>query len=330
MSVGLGPAKGKDFRARPRARTGARHRRRNSRHLRSAHGRSRQRRGLVRLQLRSTIHWKFEQMIAHVSTRRAPAAGRSARLGHRRRRLGRRARHAAAARRRRRARSRTPRHAAQPRRLTREGMSIVAIASINPATGETLRTFDALTDARARRRSSSARRETFRTFRRTPIAERAAALLRAAAILEAEQDALGRLMTIEMGKLAKAGREEAVEVRAGAAASTPSTRARDARRRARRDERGDRELRPLPAARRRPRGHAVELSVLAGLPLRRAGADGRQRRAAQARVERAAVRARDRGHLPPRRLSRRRVPDAADRRPTQVPARARRSARRRR
>ena len=69
----------------------------------------------------------------------------------------------------------------------------------------------------------------------------------------------------------------------------------------------------LPAARAGARGHAVELPVLAGVPLRRAGAHGRQRRPAQARVERAAVRARDRGHLPARRLPRGRLPDAADR-----------------
>ena len=38
------------------------------------------------------------------------------------------------------------------------------------------------------------------------------------------------------------------------------------------------QLRPLRPARRRARDHAVELPVLAGLPLRRPGADGRQRR----------------------------------------------------
>ena len=46
-------------------------------------------------------------------------------------------------------------------------------------------------------------------------------------------------------------------------------------------------LRALPAARRRAGGDAVELPALAGDPLRRPGADGRQRRAAQARLERA-------------------------------------------
>ena len=84
------------------------------------------------------------------------------------------------------------------------------IATINPATGETLRTFDALTDAELDDKIAHAAR-TFRTYRRTRLAERAAWLLRAAEILEAEQGALGRLMTTEMGKLVKAGGEEAVK-----------------------------------------------------------------------------------------------------------------------
>ena len=84
------------------------------------------------------------------------------------------------------------------------------IATINPATGETLRTFDALTDAELDDKIAHAAR-TFRTYRRTRLAERATWLLRAAEILEAEQGALGRLMTTEMGKLVKAGGEEAVK-----------------------------------------------------------------------------------------------------------------------
>jgi hypothetical protein len=52
----------------------------------------------------------------------------------------------------------------------------------------------------------------------------------------------------------------------------------------------------------RPRRHAVELPVLAGIPLHRARPHGRQRRPAQARVQRAAVRAGHRGHRAPRRL----------------------------
>ena len=191
------------------------------------------------------------------------------------------------------------------------------IATINPATAETLQTFAALTEAQLDDRDRAGGAD-IQVYRRTPLAERAARMLRAAEILEAEQGAFGRLMTTEMGKLVKAGGEEAVKCAWGCRfyaehaarmlADEPVA------------EHGDRELRPLPAARAGPRGHAVELSVLAGVPLRRARADGRQRRAAQARVERAAVRARDRGHLPPRRLSRGRVPDAADRRRTRSSA----------
>ena len=84
------------------------------------------------------------------------------------------------------------------------------IATINPATSETLKTFDALTSDELDARIAHAAR-TFRAYRRTSLADRAAWLLRAADILEAEQDIFARTMTIEMGKLVKAGREEAVK-----------------------------------------------------------------------------------------------------------------------
>src|SRR6478735_433573 len=86
----------------------------------------------------------------------------------------------------------------------------MAIATINPATGETLLTFDALTDAELDDKIAHAA-QTFRTYRRTRLAERAAWLLRAAEILEAEQGALGHPMSTEMGKLVKAGGEEAAK-----------------------------------------------------------------------------------------------------------------------
>jgi succinate-semialdehyde dehydrogenase/glutarate-semialdehyde dehydrogenase len=73
------------------------------------------------------------------------------------------------------------------------------IATINPATGETLKTFDALSGAELERRLALAA-ETFRTYRRTSFAERAGWMTRAAEILEGEKDRLGRLMTTEMGK----------------------------------------------------------------------------------------------------------------------------------
>jgi succinate-semialdehyde dehydrogenase/glutarate-semialdehyde dehydrogenase len=86
----------------------------------------------------------------------------------------------------------------------------VAIATINPSTDEAVRTFDELTEAQLEEKLHLAM-EAFRRFRRTSIAERAEAMLRAATILETEADALGRVMTLEMGKLAKAGRDEALK-----------------------------------------------------------------------------------------------------------------------
>jgi succinate-semialdehyde dehydrogenase / glutarate-semialdehyde dehydrogenase len=86
----------------------------------------------------------------------------------------------------------------------------VAIASINPTTGETIRTFEPMTDAAVDAALARAA-DTFRVWRRTPLAERTQALARAAAILDAEQDAIGRIMTLEMGKLLQAARDEAAK-----------------------------------------------------------------------------------------------------------------------
>ena len=57
------------------------------------------------------------------------------------------------------------------------------IATINPATAETLQTFAALSDAQIDDKIAHAAR-TFQAYRRTPLADRAAWLLRAAEILE--------------------------------------------------------------------------------------------------------------------------------------------------
>src|SRR5829696_1866750 len=82
------------------------------------------------------------------------------------------------------------------------------IATVNPATGETLATFDALTDTEidARIRLAVA---TFRTYRLTTFAARAAWMTAAADILDAETDAIARTMTTEMGKPIAAARAEA-------------------------------------------------------------------------------------------------------------------------
>jgi succinate-semialdehyde dehydrogenase / glutarate-semialdehyde dehydrogenase len=86
----------------------------------------------------------------------------------------------------------------------------VAIASVNPSTGETERQFDELTDAELDQKLARAA-AAFRAFRRSSLGDRAAALLRAATILDAEKEALGRTMAIEMGKIAQAGRDEAAK-----------------------------------------------------------------------------------------------------------------------
>jgi succinate-semialdehyde dehydrogenase / glutarate-semialdehyde dehydrogenase len=84
------------------------------------------------------------------------------------------------------------------------------IATINPATGETLRTFEPLTDDQLEEKLQRAA-NTFASYRRTHFAERSRWLLAAADILEKEQDSLGRLMATEMGKLVQAGRDEAAK-----------------------------------------------------------------------------------------------------------------------
>lgn len=75
----------------------------------------------------------------------------------------------------------------------------MAIATVNPATGETLRTFTALDDAGIEaklRRSEHA----FRVNRARSFSERAQLLRRASDVLERRKEEFGRLMTIEMGK----------------------------------------------------------------------------------------------------------------------------------
>jgi succinate-semialdehyde dehydrogenase/glutarate-semialdehyde dehydrogenase len=84
------------------------------------------------------------------------------------------------------------------------------IASVNPATGETLRTFQPLAAAELERKLALAA-ETFRVYRRTSFAERARMMFRAAEILEAEKDAFGRTMTLEMGKTLPSARDEAAK-----------------------------------------------------------------------------------------------------------------------
>ena len=75
----------------------------------------------------------------------------------------------------------------------------MTIASINPATAETLREFSALSAQQIQQKLEIAA-DTFRNHRRTSFADRSRMMLRAAEILESEKQEFGRTMTLEMGK----------------------------------------------------------------------------------------------------------------------------------
>src|SRR5436305_5117336 len=83
----------------------------------------------------------------------------------------------------------------------------MAIASINPATGESTKRFDLHTDAEiesALDRAVSA----FEKHRRSSLAERAARLRHAAEILEKDREQFARIITGEMGKLLRGSVDE--------------------------------------------------------------------------------------------------------------------------
>jgi succinate-semialdehyde dehydrogenase/glutarate-semialdehyde dehydrogenase len=83
----------------------------------------------------------------------------------------------------------------------------MAIATINPATGETLKTFDPLSDAELDARLARAH-DAFASYRLTTFAERARWLVEAGAILDRECDTVAAVMTTEMGKPLAAARAE--------------------------------------------------------------------------------------------------------------------------
>src|ERR687885_2155094 len=81
------------------------------------------------------------------------------------------------------------------------------IATTNPATGEVITTFEALTDAEIDTRLEAAA-QGFATLRRTSFADRAGWMRAAADILDAEQDQVATLMTTEMGKTLASAKAE--------------------------------------------------------------------------------------------------------------------------
>ncbi|MFJ4667824.1 NADP-dependent succinic semialdehyde dehydrogenase [Kitasatospora purpeofusca] len=84
------------------------------------------------------------------------------------------------------------------------------IASVNPATSETLETFEPLDAAGLEQRLARAE-EAFRTYRTTSFAQRAGLLRRAAELLDEDLENIARTMTEEMGKPIAAARAEAAK-----------------------------------------------------------------------------------------------------------------------
>jgi len=83
----------------------------------------------------------------------------------------------------------------------------LAIATTNPATGETVHLFQEISDEELESclaRASSA----FKTVRLTGFEERAGWMRQAAQLLDADQEPVARLMTMEMGKTVRSARTE--------------------------------------------------------------------------------------------------------------------------
>src|SRR6202165_2909110 len=86
----------------------------------------------------------------------------------------------------------------------------MAIATVNPTTGQLVKTFEALSDAQIEEKLAKAA-ETFVTYRKVPFAERARMMRKAADILETEKEKFAKLMTTEMGKTYRSAVEEALK-----------------------------------------------------------------------------------------------------------------------
>jgi succinate-semialdehyde dehydrogenase / glutarate-semialdehyde dehydrogenase len=83
----------------------------------------------------------------------------------------------------------------------------VPIATTNPATGETVQTFEELSDEGVERALANSA-EAFASYRLTSFDARADWMRQAADILDGEQDKIAAMMTMEMGKTLAAARQE--------------------------------------------------------------------------------------------------------------------------
>jgi len=83
----------------------------------------------------------------------------------------------------------------------------MGIATINPATGEVLKTFEPYSDAQVDERLERAH-NAFVHYRKTSFAKRAGWMIEAAEILQNEKDAFAKVMTTEMGKTFRSAVDE--------------------------------------------------------------------------------------------------------------------------
>jgi succinate-semialdehyde dehydrogenase / glutarate-semialdehyde dehydrogenase len=83
----------------------------------------------------------------------------------------------------------------------------VAIATINPATGQTVKSYDEMSEADVERCLAAAA-ATYASYRLTSFEDRATWMLRAAEILDDERDQIAAMMTTEMGKTLAAAKAE--------------------------------------------------------------------------------------------------------------------------
>ncbi|MFE8948417.1 NADP-dependent succinic semialdehyde dehydrogenase [Streptomyces sp. NPDC007856] len=84
------------------------------------------------------------------------------------------------------------------------------IATVNPANGETLKTYEPMGEEELERRLQLAE-ATFRTYRTMSFVDRGRLLLQAADLLDEDQQEVARVMTTEMGKPIRQARAEAAK-----------------------------------------------------------------------------------------------------------------------
>src|SRR2546422_9835684 len=86
----------------------------------------------------------------------------------------------------------------------------MAIATVNPTTGQLIKSFEALSDAQLEVKLQKAA-DAFSSYRNVPFTARAQMMLKAAAILDGEKETLARTMTTEMGKTSRSAVDEAAK-----------------------------------------------------------------------------------------------------------------------